>query len=343
MEHRRRARPSAGKGWTGIDLPPVRHSRKRRRIMILHDHTFGQDTVRPGERRTQWVIVLTAVTMAVEIAAGLAYGSMALLADGLHMASHAVALAIAAAAYWCARRYARDRRFSFGTGKVNALGGFTGAVLLAMFALLMAGESVRRFVNPVSIAFTQAIIVAVIGLIVNGVSVWILGDDGHEHPHGHGEHDHVHGEHGHAHHGDDHNLRSAYFHVMADALTSILAIAALLAGKFFGWTFLDPAMGIVGSLLVARWSVGLLRSSGRVLLDVQAGSDVLDEVTRVIEADGTSRLIDAHVWSIGPGFYAGALVIASPRVESPDAYRARIPSDLRILHLTIEVQVGGKS
>ena len=202
-----------------------------------HDHTFGQELQRPGEIRTWIVIALTGSMMVIEVAGGLVFGSMALLADGLHMASHAVALAINAVAYVYARRHAADARFSFGTGKVNALGGFTGAILLAGFALLMAYESVERIVNPVEIQFTNAIIVACMGLLTNGASVFILGVHNHDHDHGH-------------------NLRAAYFHVLADALTSFTAIFALLAGRYFDAVWLDPVMGIVGSLLVARWSIG---------------------------------------------------------------------------------------
>mgnify|MGYP005851822403 CR=1 FL=1 len=220
----------------------------------VHDHIFGQDQRRAGESRTLIVIALTAVTMVVEIVAGWLFGSMALLADGLHMGSHAVALTISAAAYIYARKRAGDPRFSFGTGKVNALGGFTGAILLAGFALLMAGESIHRFIEPVPIRFNSAILVAVVGLVVNGLSVFILGDRGHGHNH--------HQDDGHHHdHHHDHNLRSAYLHVLADALTSVLAIAALLAGKYLGWNWMDPAMGIVGAILVARWSLGLIRQT----------------------------------------------------------------------------------
>lgn len=220
-----------------------------------HSHTFGQDIKRIGENRTLLVICITATMMMVEIAAGIFYGSMALLADGLHMASHAVALGISAFAYVYARRHALDARFSFGTGKVNSLGGYTGAVLLAVFALIMAWESLIRLANPIDIAFDQAILVAVLGLVVNGASVFILGNQ-HSHEHGHDHHD-DHGDH------DDHdlNLKAAYFHVMADALTSVLAIGALLAGKYLGYSWMDPLMGIVGAILVARWSIGLLKTT----------------------------------------------------------------------------------
>ena len=225
--------------------------------MHTHDHSFGQDCIRPGEIKTLIVIAITATMMVVEVSAGLLYGSMALLADGLHMASHAAALSINAYAYIYARRHAHDTRFSFGTGKVNALGGFAGAVLLAVFVLIMAGESIHRLIQPVEIAFNQAILVSVLGLIVNGLSVLILND--HPHQHGNNEDDRHH---------HDHNLRSAYLHVLADALTSLLAILALMAGKYLGWNVLDPLMGIVGAVLVKPGDEGVthrlrLRSSSR--------------------------------------------------------------------------------
>jgi cation diffusion facilitator family transporter len=217
------------------------------------------------------VVVLTALMMVVEIAAGLMYGSMALLADGLHMASHATALGLAVFAYVISRRLAGDRRFAFGVGKINSLAGFASAVMLLGFALLMVSESTGRLINPLSIAFDQALIVAAVGLIVNGVSAWILVSTPHEHGHGHSHHHH------------DHNLRGAYLHVMADAVTSLLAIAALLAGKYMGATWLDPAMGIVGAVLVARWSYGLIRESSRVLLDLQVdGLAYLEHRSRYI-------------------------------------------------------------
>lgn len=303
-----------------------------------HSHTFGQDRQRPGERRTLIVIALTAVMMVAEIAAGILFGSMALLADGLHMASHAVALGVNALAYVYARRHAQDPRYSFGTGKVNALGGFCGAVLLAVFTLLMAGQSIGRLIHPVPIIFNQAILVAALGLLVNGVSVFILGvedtDGDPDHPGGHhqaGEHDHP-GAHHH-----DHNLRSAYLHVMADALTSVLAIVALLTARYLGSVWMDPAMGIVGAILVARWSWGLLRSTSRVLLDRQGPEDLRRKVTEQIEADGDSRVAELHIWSIGPRIWAAEMVVVAHRPGAPDEYRKRIPEKLGIAHAAIEV------
>ncbi len=291
-----------------------------------HTHTFGQGRRRPGERRTIFVIALTGSVMAVEIAAGLVFGSMALLADGLHMASHAVALSVNAFAYVYARRHADDRRYSFGTGKINTLGGFSGAVLLAVFAFLMTWKSLGRLANPVEIIFNQAILVAVLGLLVNGLSIFILGahessdhaDDAPEHHH-------------------DHNLRSAYLHVMADALTSVLAIVALLAAKYLGLMWMDPAMGIVGAVLVARWSYGLLRSTSHVLLDRQ-GPDTISRIIREsTETDQDSKVADLHLWSIGPGIYALEMTVVACNPATPDEYRGRIPDDLGLAHISLEI------
>jgi cation diffusion facilitator family transporter len=301
------------------------------RWLSKHDHVFDQDQPTTNEKRTLVVVAITAITMVVEIAAGLVYGSMALLADGLHMASHAVALGIAAFAYRYARKHAADPRFSFGTGKINALAGYSGAVLLGVFAIGMAGESIERFVNPVEIAINQALVVAVLGLLINGASVFILGIKEHEHDHGHSDH----GEHDDHHH--DHNLRSAYFHVVADALTSLLAIGALLAAKFFGQTWLDPLMGVVGAILVARWSVGLLRQSGRVLLDRQAPQTVLDDIRMKLESLPDTSVADLHVWSIGTGKRAAIIAVEAEQPRELDFYRRVVPSCHDLAHVTIEV------
>ena len=319
-----------------------------------HGHTFGQEKTRAAEKRTLWVLGLTAVFMVAEIAAGIAFGSIALLADGLHMGSHAMALGINAFAYAYARRHAADPRFAFGTGKVNALGGFTGGVLLLAFALVMAGESLGRLAHPVPIAFDAAILVAVLGLAVNAASVLLLGAHGHDHhdhdhPHGtHAHHDqghHGHGHHGHGHaHGPHHsaegdlNLRSAYLHVLADALTSVLAIVALLAGRFLGAWWLDPLMGLLGAVLVTRWSWGLLRDTSRLLLDHQAPQPLLQAVTAAVEADADNRLYDLHVWSVAPGAYAAALGVVTHHPRPPGHYKALIPTTLNIQHVTVEVQ-----
>ena len=294
-----------------------------------HDHIFGQDRVRPGERRTLWVIFITATMMVVEITTGLAYGSMALLADGLHMASHTAALGITTIAYVYTRRCAADSRFCFGTGKVNAFAGYTSAVLLALFALLMAWESLNRMFNPVEIAFNQAIAVAVLGLIVNGASMFMLGGQHHGHDH---DHDHKH-SHAHA----DHNLRAAYLHVLADALTSLLAIFALLAGKFLGLNWMDPLMGIVGATLVARWSLGLIRDTSGILLDHQAPGAILEQTRSAIEAIDDNRVTDLHVWSIGPGIYSATITVVSDMPRPPEHYKNLIPEKLGIVHTIVEV------
>lgn len=295
-----------------------------------HDHVFGQDRKRPGEVRTLLIVILTAVMMVVEVAAGLMFGSMALLADGLHMASHATALGVTLLAYVISRRLAADRRFAFGVGKINSLAGFASAVMLLGFALLMVTESVDRMMNPIDIAFDQALIVAVIGLVVNGVSAWVLASTPHDHHHGH--------EHGHRHdHGHDHNLRGAYLHVLADALTSFLAIFALLAAKYFGAMWLDPAMGVVGAVLVAHWSLGLIRDTARVLLDFQADKSVEDEIVGAVESAGGDRVCDLHVWQIGHGLMAAEIGVVTHDDKSPDHFRARIPEHLNVVHATIEV------
>ncbi len=308
-----------------------------------HSHVFDQDQKRAGESRTLWVVVITAVMMVVEIIAGLVYGSMALLADGLHMASHAAAMGIAVLAYYYSRRLAADPRFSFGVGKINSLAGYTSAVMLMGFSLLMLTESVERLVNPKTIAFDHALVVAVLGLIVNAACAWVLvasphGHDHHGHDHhGHDHHGHEHGhDHGHEHH-HDHNLRAAYLHVIADALTSALAIAALLAGKYLGASWLDPVMGIVGAVLVARWSYALIRDCSAVLLDRQTDDSVAAHLREAIEAGSDDRVVDLHCWSIGHGIRAAELAIVSHDPAPPDHYKEKIPKRLNIVHATVEV------
>ncbi|MEE8094524.1 MAG: CDF family Co(II)/Ni(II) efflux transporter DmeF [Gammaproteobacteria bacterium] len=300
-----------------------------------HSHSFGQQIKRPGEVRTLIVIALTSSMMVVEIGAGLLYGSMALLADGLHMGAHTVALSINAFAYIYARRQAHKERFSFGTGKVNTLGGFTGAMLLAGFAVFMAWESVARLLSPVEIAFNQAIFVAGMGLIVNGVSVYILG-------HSHGsepDHDPAAGPgaqiHGHAH--LDHNLLAAYLHVLADALISLLAIFALLSAKYLELVWADPAMGIIGAVLVARWSLGLLHSTAQILLDRAAPEELRAAVRDNIESRDDNRVVDLHIWAVGPGIYSAIVAIVTHHPQPPDHYKALLPQDLNLVHVTVEV------
>jgi cation diffusion facilitator family transporter len=302
----------------------------------LHDHTFGQDRKKSGERRTLIVIIITALMMIVEITTGIIFGSMALLADGLHMGSHASALTISAFAYYYTRSRAKDTRFNFGTGKVNSLAGFASAVMLAIFALIMAFESVKRFFSPVKIELNNAIFVAVVGLVVNGVCLLILGgrddvhhhDDNHTHPHTHEYHvsKHV-----------DHNLWAAYIHVLADALTSVLAIFALVCAKLFGQIWLDPFMGIVGAFLVIRWSFGLLYSTAHVLLDMQAPQGVLDSIRQAIEAHGETKVCDLHVWTVGPGIYAAEIAVVTSSPQPSEYYSSLLPREIPLVHVTVEV------
>ncbi|MXX11512.1 MAG: CDF family Co(II)/Ni(II) efflux transporter DmeF [Nitrospira sp. SB0677_bin_15] len=293
-----------------------------------HSHTFGQDLKRPGERRTLLVIAVTGTMMVVEIVAGILTGSMALLADGLHMASHAGALSLNAFAYVYSRRHARDEDFSFGAGKVNALGGFTGAVLLALFALLMAWESMSRLLHPVPIIVDQAILVAVLGLAVNGASVFILRVD--DRPERRDLDDFRHSHH-------DHNLKAAYLHVLADALTSLLAIAALLSAKYLGLTWMDPVVGIIGAILVSSWSFGLLRTTSGILLDKQGPKSIRDRIRNSLEADEDSRVTDLHLWSIGPNIFSVVITIVAHDPATPAQYKERIPTNLGLVHIAIEV------
>jgi cation diffusion facilitator family transporter len=298
-----------------------------------HEHTFGQEQETVGERSTRLVIALTVVMMVVEIAGGILYGSMSLLADGMHMGSHAVALGISAVAYMFARKYARDRRFSFGIGKVNGLAGYTSAILLAIFALSMAWKSLGRFFNPQEIVFNQAILVAVVGLVVNGFSAWILSAK-HSREHDARLH-HIHAHHSGEH--SDHNLRSAYLHVLADAMTSVLAIIALLSGKYFGVLWMDSLMGLVGAALVARWSIGLLRETSLVLLDQQAPGKIREEIIEAIESQDDNRISDLHLWAIGPGIFAAVISIVTAIPRQPDEYKRLIPGHLGLVHATVEI------
>lgn len=341
--------PNGNPGFWGQGSKPLKPTERDYRS-FQHDHLFGVDQPREGERKTAIVVGLTAIMMVSEIWAGIVFGSMALLADGLHMASHAVALLVTLAAYLLARRWASDPRFSFGTGKLNPLGGFASAVLLAGFAAIMAIESAQRLFDPVAIHFNSALLVAVIGLVVNGISALLLSHDHHyDHAHHSGdhtlaglgdhEHGHTHGSHIHAHDSQphDHNLRAAYLHVMADALTSILAIAALLAGKYYGAHWLDPVMGLVGSVLVARWSWGLLKQTGLLLLDGQADQDILSRTQMSLEEIPGVRVTDLHIWEIAPGSRAAAISIVASGAVTVDQCRRALPSAVGIAHATIEI------
>ena len=304
-----------------------------------HHHVFLGAEHQRNERRVWLVIALTASMMVAEILAGKLYGSMALVADGWHMSTHAGAMLITALAYGYARRHAANPRFSFGTGKMGDLAGFASAVVLAIVALLIAWESFLRLTNPVPIRFEQAIAVAVIGLVVNLVSARLLhGGPGHHH-HGHDHrHDHHHADHDHGRHGHDNNLRAAYLHVLADALTSVLAIAALLVGRSYGWLWADPAMGVVGALVIARWSWGLIRDAGGVLLDAPAeGPQVRQEIEDILAATGDT-LKDLHVWQVGPGHFAAIVSVASATPQPAQHYKALLLPVHELSHVTVEVQ-----
>lgn len=297
-----------------------------------HRHVHDFDPGNPlGERGTRRVVLLTAAMMVVEIVAGWLTNSMALLADGWHMGTHVVALGIAAFAYWYARRHANDPRFAFGTWKVGVLAGFASAIVLGLVAVFMVYESVVRVMNPVPIRYGDAILVAIIGLAVNLLSAWFLhGHDGHhDHGHSHGG-NHAHG------HGHDLNLRAAYLHVLADALTSVLAIVALLGGQFFGWDFLDPVMGIVGAVVISVWAWGLVRQTSRVLLDREMDAPVVQEIREALE-DGDAVIVDLHVWRVGPGKFACIVGLVAANPLPPDEYKRRVQIHEELVHVTVEV------
>jgi cation diffusion facilitator family transporter len=314
-----------------------------------HDHVFDGNS-HAAERSTRAVMWITAAMMVVEIVAGWWYNSMALLADGWHMSSHAVAIGLSAMAYAAARRYARDPRFAFGTWKIEVLGGFASAIFLLGVALLMVFGSVERIFSPQPIHYQQAIVVAVVGLLVNIVCAKILGDS-HEHGdrthqeqghHEHGHREHAHDDHGHPHQ-HDLNLKSAYTHVIADAATSVLAIVALLGGWMYGWSWLDPVMGIVGAALVAVWAKGLLVETGKVLLDREMDHPIVAEIRALLETgvdNDETRIADLHVWRVGKKVYACALsVVTHDTALSADAIRKRLAVHAEIVHATIEIHL----
>ncbi|WP_417458371.1 cation diffusion facilitator family transporter [Kordiimonas sp.] len=280
-----------------------------------HDHDFHGATDH-AEKRTRWVVWLTVIMMVAEIAAGVAFGSMALLADGWHMGTHAAALGITLFAYAYARKHAGNDAFSFGTGKVSVLGGYSSAIVLGVVALLMAAESVERLITPQSIQFNQAIGVAVLGLVVNIASAFMLG--------------------GHHHH-DEHNLRAAYLHVMADALTSVLAIVALLAGKSFGWVWLDPVMGIVGAVIITKWAIGLGKDTAAILLDRHDDEAARAKIITLIEDSGDDKVADLHVWRLNSNQLAAIVSVVTHAPQHPDHYKSRIEREIGICHLTVEV------
>jgi cation diffusion facilitator family transporter len=300
---------------------------------IQHNHNFTASSHK-GERRTRLVLVLTLLTMILEVAAGVLYGSMALLADGWHMGTHVAAFMITLYAYRYSRRHANDQTFAFSSGKVGVLGGFASSVALGVVALMMLIESGERLLSPRAIQFDQALLVASFGLFINFICALLLKENHH--------HDHHHG-HSHEHH--DHNLRAAYFHVLADALTSVLAIIALYYGKFYGLHWLDAAMGIIGALIITRWSLGLLKETSPVLLDESIALNYKDKVREIIENDADNRIADLHIWRVGPDHYAAIISLVTHNPKPPDYYKrllkqaehSSVKNDLRLAHVTVEV------
>lgn len=306
-------------------------------------HAFLGSAHGANRRRLLAVVALTLAAMLAEVIAGYVFGSMALLADGWHMAGHAVALGVSAFAYDYAHRHADNPRYSFGTGKIGDLAAFASSVLLAGVALLMAVESVGRLIEPAPIAYREALIVAVVGLLVNLASAALL-HRGAGHNRGHQDHDHAHGDgrhrdHDHAHAPQrDHNLRSAYLHVLADALTSMLAIGALLAGALRGWTGVDPLVGIVGAVIILRWAFGLARQTAAVLLDASADPQLARRVRGALEAGGDVRVCDLHLWRLAPGRFALIVSLRAARPGAPAEYKARLQSFEQLAHVTVEVE-----
>ena len=297
-------------------------------INHTHEHVFLGSAHDENARRTLWVVALTVVMMVGEITAGYLTGSMALLADGFHMATHAGALGIAALAYAYAKRHASSQRYSFGTGKVGDLGGFASALILGMVSLGIGVESVMRLLQPTEVQFASATLIAIAGLIVNIVSALLLG-----HGHDHDDHGHEH-----AHHGNDNNLKSAYVHVLADALTSVLAIAALLAGRYLGWVWLDPAMGIVGAIVIARWAWTLMGATAGVLLD-QTDVHVAEEIRELVEKPGDATITDLHVWRVGPQAHAAIVSVLGEATANAESIRERLKPVHEVSHLTVEFRV----
>ena len=311
-------------------MRPVRHAPS---LNLPPPHVFDQGNP-AAERNTRWAVLLTVVVMVAEIIGGILFNSMALLADGWHMSSHALALGLSLLAYAAARRFARDGRFTFGTWKIEVLGGYTSALCLVAVAGLMLYHSVQRLFAPVAIHYDQAILLAALGLVVNLVCAFLLRDSP-DHHHGHEQHDHEH--HDHDHH-QDLNLRSAYLHVLTDAATSVLAIVALTGGKFWGADWLDPVMGLVGAGLVGIWAFGLLRDTGRVLLDAEMDAPVVAEIVEVIEQGPVAaEIVDFHVWRVGRGKYACILSLLVEEQVEPEQFKERLSVHDELVHVTVEV------
>jgi len=306
-----------------------------------HEHVFLGSRHDQNAKRVWTVVGLTAVMMIGEIVGGTVFGSLALVADGWHMSTHAPALTISALAYSYARLHVHDDRFAFGTGKLGDLASFASAIVLGMIAILIGYESVDRLAHPVAIAYDEAIAIAVLGLGVNLASAWLLRDGHGHHHHGHDEHaDHAdHHDHADEHHHHDHdlNLRAAYVHVLADALTSVLAIAGLTTAKLAGWTFMDPVVGLVGTGVILSWSYGLLRQSGAVLIDSVPDRALVERIRDELEVDGDA-ISDLHLWRVGPGHYAAMISLVTHDPKRPDAYKEKLASMPKLSHVTIEVQ-----
>jgi cation diffusion facilitator family transporter len=300
-----------------------------------HPHVFLGAKHDRHERRTWFVVALTAAMMVAEIIGGSMFGSMAVVADGWHMATHAGALTIAALAYRFARRHAHDPRFTFGTGKMGELAAFCSAVILALVAAAIGYEALTRLYAPVAIDFEQATWLAVVGLGVNLGSAWLLFDKDHHHgAHAHDDDDDH--DHAHHHHAHDSNIRAAYVHVLADAMTSVLAIVGLLAGRFYGWVFMDPLMALVGVGVILSWSIGLIRSSGTVLLDMVPDRHLAGRIRKRLELDG-DRVSDLHLWRLGPGHAGLIAAVVSDRPQAPAVYKRRLAGIAGLSHVTIEV------
>ncbi len=302
---------------------------------LEHEHSYLSGHEIKNERRTWWVVGITSAMMLAEITCGLLFNSMALLAEGWHMSTHAGALGITAFAYFFARKQASNPSFTFGTGKVSALGGFTSAIVLAMVALLIIFESGERFLHPKAIVFNEAIAIASLGLLINIICAWLLRDD-HTHTHDDNEEPQEHHEHHH-----DHNLRAAYIHVLADAFTSILTISALIMGKYWGWVWMDPAMGIVGSFVIANWSVGLIRQSSKVLLDSTPDTALETQIRTTIERDADNKITDLHLWCIAPGKFSAIISLVTDMPQPPHHYKSLISGFDRLAHVTVEVNKCG--